>query len=474
MNGIASILVAALVLAGCASFDRSAPRASLRNANELRAAQSLRAGTLSDAAWPSIDWWKGLGDPQLDALIVEALAGSPTLGIAQARLRRAQAAAASAKAALAPQVSANLAMTRERYSANGLVPPPYAGTWNWQNQATLDFTYELDFWGRNRAALQAALGEAKATEVDAFAARLMLSVSIAQAYVELQRDYGQLDVAEATLEQRTKLLDLTERRVAAGLDSRVELKQAEAAVPESRGQIAKLREAIGLSRNQLAALLGQGPDRGLAIARPLAQPGRHPSALPTNVPADLIGRRPDVVAQRWRVESAARGIEVARAAFYPNLSLTAFAGLQSIGLAHFLNSASGIAGIGPAVSLPIFNGGALRAGLSARHADYDAAVEQYNQAIVEALRDVVDQLTSMRYLDEQRVQQRLALDSAQQANDLAVLRYREGLGNYLQVLSAESQVLAQKSLAADLDARALALSVNLTRALGGGYPGVVS
>jgi NodT family efflux transporter outer membrane factor (OMF) lipoprotein len=353
------------------------------------------------------------------------------------------------------------------------VPPPYAGTWNWQNQATLDFSYELDFWGRNRAALQSALGQAKAAEVDAFAARLMLSVAIAQAYVELERDYAQLDIAEATLGERSHLLDLTGRRVAAGLDSRVELKQAEAAVPASREQIAKLREAIALARNQLAALVGQGPDRGLAIARPATR-SAPPAAIPANVPADLIGRRPDVVAQRWRVESAARDVDVARDAFYPNVSLTAFAGFQSIGLGQFLHAGSRILGIGPAVSLPIFNGGALRATLSGRHADYDAAVEQYNQAIVEALRDVVDQLTSMRFVGEQREEQRLALGSAQEAYDLAVLSYRNGLGNYLQVLSAESQVLAQKSLAADLDARSLALSVNLIRALGGGYPGVQS
>jgi NodT family efflux transporter outer membrane factor (OMF) lipoprotein len=468
-----SLFAVALAVAGCASFDGSAPRASLRSANELRAAESLRSAKLSAAAWPVADWWRGFGDAQLDALIAEALAASPTLGIAQARLDKAQAGVRLAKSRLAPQVNGSAALTRERFSGDGLIPPPFNGTWNWQNQATLDFSYELDFWGRNRAGVQSALGQAKAAEVDAFAARLMLSVAIAQAYVELERNYDQLDIAEATLEQRAHLLDLTASRVAAGLDSRVELKQAETAVPAGREQVAKLREAIALARNQLAALVGQGPDRGLAIARPATR-SAPPAAIPANVPADLIGRRPDVVAQRWRVESAARDIEVARDAFYPNVSLTAFAGFQSIGLPQFLSAASRTFGIGPAVSLPIFEGGALRANLSGRHADYDAAVEQYNEAIVEALRDVVDQLTSMRFVDEQREQQRLALASAQEAYDLAVLRYREGLGNYLQVLSAESQVLDQKSLAADLDARSLALSVNLIRALGGGYPGVQS
>jgi NodT family efflux transporter outer membrane factor (OMF) lipoprotein len=471
--GAASALVFALAAAGCASFDGSAPRASLRDANALHAQTSLKGVARADGAWPATDWWKGFGDAQLAALIDEALKDSPTLRVAEARARKARALAQSAGAALAPQVNGNASFQRERFSKNGLYPPPFAGTWNSLNQTTLDLSFDFDFWGRNRAALQSALGEVRAAEVDAFAARIALSVSIAQAYIELQRGFDQRDVAGATLEQRVRLHELTAQRVVAGLDSRVELKQAEAGVPEAREQILRLEETIKLSRNRIAALMGQGPDRGLSISRPQARttPAR---ALPAVLPAELLGRRADIVAERRRVEAAARGIDAARAAFYPNVSLTAFLGLQSIGLAQFANAGSAIAGIGPAVSLPIFNGGRLRANLSGTHADYDAAVEQYNQALADALREVVDQLDSMRFIDAQRGEQRQALESAQQAYDLAVLRYREGLGNYLQVLSAEAQVLTQRSLAADLDARTLAVSVNLIRALGGGYEGVKS
>lgn len=471
--GVVSVLVVAMAVAGCASFDGSAPRASLRDANALHAEASLKGVARTEGAWPATDWWTGFGDPQLAALIDEALKDSPSLRVAEARARKARALAQSAGSALAPQVSAIASFQRERFAENGLIPPPFAGTWNSQNQATLDLAFDFDFWGRNRAALQSALGGARAAEVDAFAARIALSVEIAQAYIELQRGFDQRDVAAATLEQRVHLHGLTAQRVAAGLDSRVELKQAETAVPEAREQIVKLEEAIKLSRNRIAALMGQGPDRGLAISRPQARtaPAR---ALPAALPAELLGRRADIVAERWRVEAAARGIDAARAAFYPNVSLTAFVGLQSLGLAQFANAGSAIAGIGPAVSLPIFNGGRLRANLSATHADYDAAVEQYNQALADALREVVDQLDSMRFIDAQRGEQRQALASAQEAYDLAVLRYREGLGNYLQVLSAEAQVLAQRSLAADLDARSLAVTVNLIRALGGGYEGVKS
>lgn len=194
--------------------------------------------------------------------------------------------------------------------------------------------------------------------------------------------------------------------------------------------------------------------------------------LPSNLPADLVGRRPDVVAQRWRVEATHQDIDVAKAQFYPNINLAAFIGFQSIGLPDFLQSRT--AGIGPAISLPIFDGGRLRGNLAGKSADYDATVESYNQTVVDALRDVADQITVIRSIDEQRKQQQLALATTQSAYDLAAQRFREGIGNYLEVLTAESQLLAQQSLDVDLRARALGVSINLNRALGGGYQPAVA
>ena len=192
-------------------------------------------------------------------------------------------------------------------------------------------------------------------------------------------------------------------------------------------------------------------------------------ALPSRVPAELLGRRPDLAAQRARVDAAGKDIAVAKAEFYPNVNLIAFVGLQSLGPAGFLAAASRMAGIGPAVTLPIFDAGRLRANLAGKDADYDIAVEQYNQTLADAMRDVVDQITSFRSVEEQRREQTLALSTAQEAYDLALLRYREGIGNYLQVLSAESPLLVQQSLDADLQARKLTLTINLIRALGGGF-----
>ncbi|HEY5365401.1 MAG TPA: efflux transporter outer membrane subunit, partial [Casimicrobiaceae bacterium] len=408
------------------------------------------------------------GDPQLGVLIQEAEQGSPTLAVAAARTRRALAAANAGKAALYPRAYADVSSTREQFSANGLTPPRYAGSDETVDQLQVTLTWQADFWGKNRSAYEAALGAARAADVDAHAAALTFTTSLAQAYVQLQRAFEQRDIAASTLRDREALLALTQQRTAAGLDSRVELKQAESALPATREQIAAIDERIGLLRNQIAALIGAGPDRGLAITRPALKIASRPG-LPSSVPAELLGRRPDLVAQRWRVEAASRNIASAKAEFYPNVNLLLFVGLQSLSGGNLLTAASRMGGAAPAVTLPIFDGGRLRANLAGRDADYDIAVGEYNQGLADAMRDVVDQLVSMRSVDAQRVEQRSALETARQAYTLSLMRYREGLGNYLQVLSAEQPMLAQQSLDVELDARELAVSINLIRALGGGF-----
>ncbi|MFH1045267.1 MAG: efflux transporter outer membrane subunit [Pseudomonadota bacterium] len=460
-------LLGALLAGGCASFDGLAPKAVGTDAAALAASRSLAGARLSPADWPTAAWWQRFGDPQLDALIGEALAGNPGMGSARARIDKAVAFAAGSGAALAPQAGAGADLTRQRYSANGIFPPPLAGSWRTQTQLSASFGYEFDLWGRNRAAYDAALGQVRAAEVDAYAVRLLLASSVARAYAQLGRSFEQLDLAQATLAQRQAIFDLIRQRFAAGLDSQVELKQAETSIPAARLRLAQLEEEIALGRNLLAALLGQGPDRGLAIARPRMQ-GELP-ALPSTLPSDLLGRRPDVVAQRWRVEAARRDIEVAKGQFYPNVNLSALVGVQSITFSKLLASGSGIPTFGPALRLPLFDGGRLRGNLAAKDADYDLALEQYNQTLIEALREVVDQLASLRSVDAQRVQLVAALATAEQAYQLALARYRAGIGNYLQVLAAEAPLLEQKSLRANLRAHELELSINLIRALGGGF-----
>ena len=459
--------LAALLTAGCASFDGIAPRAKRADAASLAANRWLAGAATSPAAWPGTDWWQRFGDPQLDLLIAEALAGSPGMSSARARIDKAMALAAYSGAALSPQVGAGADLTRQRYSENGIYPPPLAGSWHTQTQLALSFGYEIDLWGRNRAAFDAALGQVKASEVDAYAVRLLLAASVARAYVQLGRAFEQLELAQATLAQREAILALVGQRVGAGIDSRVELKQVEVSIPAALERITQLQEEIALGRNLIAALLGQGPDRGLAITRPRAQ--AQAVGLPSTLPADWLGRRPDVVAQRWRVEAGLRDIDAAKGQFYPNINLAALVGVQSITFSKLLSTASAVPSFGPALRLPLFDGGRLRANLASKDADYDLAVEQYNQTLVDALREVVDQIASLRSVDAQRVQLASALAAAREAHALALERFRAGIVSYLQVLAAEAPVLEQQSLQANLRARELELSINLIRALGGGF-----
>jgi NodT family efflux transporter outer membrane factor (OMF) lipoprotein len=333
---------------------------------------------------------------------------------------------------------------------------------------TATLSWQVDFWGKNRAAYESAVGSERAAEVDSQAARLTLAANIAHVYARLQEDSLQLNVARQTLQDREQVLTLTRDRNAAGLDSRLELTQAQAAIPAAREQIEQLEESATRSRHVLAALTGAGPDRALSIHAPQLAISVQ-STLPSAVPAELLGHRPDLVAQRWRVEAASSGIREAKAEFYPNVDLIAFIGLQNLGSTNLFSAANRQYGVAPAFTLPLFDAGKRRAKLAAQDAQYDAAVEQYNQLVTDALREVVDALTSMDSLGRQRAEERDALASAQEAYDLSVLRYREGLGNYLQVLSAESQLLVQRSLEAQLQARALDLSVDLVQALGGGF-----
>ncbi|WP_260435914.1 efflux transporter outer membrane subunit [Burkholderia sp. Bp9143] len=461
-------MLAAILLAACASSSGLRTRAEAIDPQNLEVAHSLSSVSFSTAAWPTDAWWTDLGDDQLNRFIRDGLQGQPSLHVAEARVRAAQAVSGIVEAALYPQINASATSARLRFSEKGTVPPPIAGTWQTVNDATLGVSYEFDFWGKNRAAMEAALDHAHATEVDLQAARLVLTTTLTRTYLRLDAAYDLRDLAESTLKQREQTLALTRRRVAAQIDSELELTQAEAALPAARERIVSLNESIALLDNQLAALQGKGPDAGLVIQRPhLAKIGI--VQLPTDLPVELIGRRPDVVAGRWRVEAARRDIKVARAQFYPNISLNAFVGLQRLGFDDFLSAGSRVIGIGPAVSLPIFDGGRRRGNLALKQAVYDESVETYNATLIDALHDVVDQLVSLRWLEAQETEQNQALQLAQHAYDLAIRQYRNGVANYLQVLIAESQVLLQKRLVIESRARDRELRLNLIRALGGGY-----
>lgn len=453
-------------VAACASLpEAQAPRV----ATAPEAYETSKSLAAPAAAWPTDRWWASYGDAQLTVLIDEALAGAPTLVQAEARLRRAEASTRQAQARDLPAISVNGSAQQAKQSYNNGIPADFVPQgWNSYGRLTLDFAWELDFWGKNRAAVAAASSNARAAEAEVAEARLILATAVAGAYADFARLNDERDIAQRTVALQNETASLVAQRVANGLDTRGEQRQAEAEPLQARAELAALDEQIALTRNRISALLGAGPDRGLSLVAP--SPAQlKPFGLPAAIAADLVGRRPDVVAARWRAEAASQRVREARAAFYPNLNLAGFIGAQALHVDRLLDSGSDVGGIGPAVSLPIFEGGALRAGLRGARADRDGAVAAYDAMVVEAFRQVADVVASETALAVQLKDSRAALAASEDAYRIARLRYEGELSTYTALLQAEQTVLARRRRVADLEARAFSLDVALVRALGGGF-----
>lgn len=457
----------ALALAACASSRGLEPQGTLVDPHDLHAEKALDGAALTPAQWPATDWWRALGDTQLDALVAEGLQNSPSLAAAQARLDEARAQAGAMDAERKPSLSVSPGYTGLQLPES-MVGSDLGGSYAGSAQVVLSFSYGIDLWGGKRAAWEAAVDQMHASEVDQQAARLDLSTAIVQAYSQLGYAWQLHDVVADELERSEKTLTLTRQRRDAGIDSELQVRQAEARVPAAHQQVEAAQLQIDEAQTALAALLGKGPDRGLQIQRP--QPLNPIAlALPSTMPAELLGRRPDVVAARWRVEAAGKEIRSAKTQFYPNLNLTALGGVVNEKLADLVKSESVFGIVAPAFSLPIFDGGRLRANLGKRDAQYDEAVASYNQTVVGALHEVADQVSSLRSLDKQTELQAQALDTARSAYDLAQQRYHAGIGSYLQVLSVEEQLLTAQQRMASLQSDQILASVKLQQALGGGY-----
>lgn len=460
-------LVSLAYLSACAPLPSVESHEGLKPANAWATAESFKA---DESAWPEDGWWKAYGDAQLNTLIDDALKGAPNLQIAQARLRQAAAVINITDSATGPQLSANASATEEKQSYNYLMPRSSTPQgWNDYGRATLDFSWEMDFWGRNRSALSAAISEHMAAQAEVAQARLILTTSIANAYAELAREYAARETAESALDVRSKTAHLFHERKDNGMETLGSVRQADARQASAEGDLLQIDEQIALQRNRLAALAGLGPDRGLHIGKPSIQLDHIPG-LPKNLALDLLGRRPDVIASRMRAEAAAKRVDVTKADFYPNVNLQAFIGFQSLELDRLFKSGSQVGSIGPAVSLPIFNSGRLKAQYRNAYAVYDEAVAQYNQTVTQALNEVADATTSRRALGAELDRSMAAVEAAREAWEVARQRYQGGLSSYLDVLSAEDVLLGNLRSLSDLQSRAFTLDVALVRALGGGYP----
>jgi NodT family efflux transporter outer membrane factor (OMF) lipoprotein len=453
--------LAGLLLSACVLPPKDGP--------QFKPIDGAALGLSTLQSMPAADgWWQAYKDPQLNRLVEQTLANNPSLAEAMARVREAQSLADAAHAGLLPSLSYDFKDARQRFSKDDIIPPPFNGGQYWEGQQGLNLGWDLDFWGRQSSLLRQSRSQTLAAELNVASARLALAGAVAQAYLDLYRNYALAELAHRTEEQRLQILAITRDRVKAGLDTNVELHEAEGAVPQAHVELTQAQAAVALAIHQLAALSGRGADAYGEIKRPqLDLEASLP--LPQALPADLLGRRPDVLAARARVEGATAGLAAAKAAFYPDISLTAFAGTDAIGLTDLFRAASAGYGVGPAIHLPLFEAGRLKAGYRGATAEIDTAVASYNDTVLQAVRQVSDQLTLVDALNYELGEERRSLDSAEEAYRLAGERYKAGLSGYTSVLDAETQVLAARRERVELAAAQAIARVSLLLTLGGSF-----
>ncbi|WP_293844606.1 TolC family protein [Sphingopyxis sp.] len=350
-----AVLTAALLLGGCATLPQKsalparAAVESIASVNSFAAPDCLAVRSLVGVILATLSF---------PGLIAEGLVGATDLRVAEARFARAQALVGRPAAACCPRSMRMLKPVRPSRATTISSRANSRPGWPDYGVATLRLDWELDFWGKNRAALGAARSMRRLPE----RRRLQRDWPCLPESPPLMPDLGSLhaerDAAARAVEVRGRTLELMEGRKAEGLENAGAVERARSALATRRGELAALDEALVLARNRIAVLLGAGPDRGLTITRP-APIAREDFGLPANLPAELIGRRPDIIAARLRSEAAASRIKE-RAAFYPNINLAGLIGLQALGLDNVFKSGSEFGTVGPAISLPIFDGGSLR------------------------------------------------------------------------------------------------------------------
>lgn len=415
----------------------------------------------------NIAWWKGFQDPQLNDLIATALCNSPNIQEAQARLMQAAESAQIANSSLWPSLDFNAVASRTHYSLNGLFPPPIGGSTLDEGTPDFNLDYDFDLWGKNRKNLAAAVSQAQAAAADDAMVRLTLSTSIANAYFQLQGTLQQIEVAQTILQERQRIQQLLILRAKRGLSSYDQVRQTQSDVAGVQLNLAQLQQRAEVLRDQIAALVGKDPEFGATIET-TTRPNNF--SVPNNIPAHLIAGRPDVQALLWQIDAANYRVAAAKTEFYPDLNLSAYAGLDGIPFGNVFKIASRAGQVAPAISLPIFHGGEIRANLGVRYAQYDVAVARYNQLVLTSMQQVADQIAIMRALQTQENAQQDSLTATDHIYQLTNDRFKHGLQNGLDEAQAHLAVLSQQQTQIQIQTQYMQATVNMIKALGGNYP----
>lgn len=431
-------------------------------------AEAPLAASGGGGSWPSARWWQAYRDPTLDSLIDIAVAFAPTLATAHARFDSARQSVRLAGAAAGAHVDLNGSVERQRLSDNGLFSPRLLG-FSWYDEADLGLQarYTFDWWGKQRAAVEAAVDEARAADAERSAAALVLASSVADAYFGWQGDEARLALARERLATVRREAAIAVDRMRTGVDSAQPIHRTDAALAAARAAMVMLEGSAKLRVIALAALVGRSTaDLPRLTPRPLPVVA---AALPADVRIDLIARRADITASRWRVAAAAQRVKSARADFFPDVSIRALAGLSSIDVGKLLEYGSRVPLASAAVHLPLFDSGLLKARYGASRVQLRSAVAAYRQTLVDAARDVAAQAAAREQVSAQRAQRVLAVDAARQIEAGAAARVHQGIIDQRAELAAAESWIEQRDALVQLDVAALTADIALQRALGGGY-----
>ncbi|MDN0083868.1 efflux transporter outer membrane subunit [Crenobacter sp. SG2305] len=454
-------LLAVLVLAGCAALPHQQAQSTMRAPAQ---ADFVMPG--SDP-WPEANWWQQFGDPQLDQLVKLALQNSPSLETVKARIDTARASVDLTRAQAGATLDLNTSVSRQRFSANTIYPPPFGGNIFNEGRMTLDFHYDFDWWGKQKAALEAALGRHRAAEAETAGAAQTLIAAVSETYFQYQADLARLALAKQDEGVRQQLVTLQQQRVRAGLEAGETAEPLTADLESAHQQVLALENDAATTLNQLRGLVGvRGDAFPVLAARPLPQAN---GGLPANLPLNLVGRRADIAAAREQIYAAGEEVKQAKAEFYPDINLSAFIGVDSLDLGKMFKNSSHILGVTPALSLPIFHSGALQANLRGAEANVTLAVAQYNQTLQQAVQEVNDAALRLKGTADEATPLNNALAARQRDAALFGQQARAGLADGRNSLRARAVALSLQDQQLQLQTRALIARVDLYKALGGGY-----
>ncbi|MDF3931661.1 MdtP family multidrug efflux transporter outer membrane subunit [Pseudomonas citronellolis] len=471
-RSLAALLAACLALAGCALMREDRPARTTLDPASVRLADDLR---LARANWPEPHWWKRYQDPQLDRLIDTALAHSPDIAIARSHIEQARAQADGVKSLTGVQVQLAASVNRQHVSANGFLGPfaqnepalGLTGPWYTEGIVGLGADYQLDLWGRQRAQVDAALGVSNARQAEAAWVELEIASAVAQLYFQLQT----AQQLKAELEQMTDIAGESvaahQARIERGLEAEPGKQLAQSNLALIQRQVVALDSQVRQLREALRALVGVGADTELQLA-PRALPQRD-YGVPQRLGYELLARRPDLQAMRWLVQASYSNVEAAKAAFYPSFDIKAFFGADALHMGDLWDHGSRQINLIPGMTLPLFDGGRLNAELANARSLSNGLVEQYNQAVFNAVRDVAVAGSRLQGLDAEAQLQLGRIGNLRFNRDSAQAHYQRGLLDRVSALEVNLPVLAEQSGLTLLNGQRLETEVLLIKALGGGY-----